>query len=91
MLSIVRLSARYQLTLPQDVRQAIDCEQNDRLAFRTDASGRVYIENLKTIDVHTVRGLLRRSSPGVSATSEQGHSVQSVDVISQETEEPGND
>jgi len=59
MLSIVRLSPRYQLTLPQEVRQLLHCEANDRIAFRSDESGRIYIENMKAIEITSVRGLLR--------------------------------
>jgi bifunctional DNA-binding transcriptional regulator/antitoxin component of YhaV-PrlF toxin-antitoxin module len=66
MLSIVRLSPRYQLTLPQDVRQALGCEVSDRIAFRSDASGRIYIENMKAIDIASVRGLLRTEADALT-------------------------
>lgn len=60
-LSIVRLSPRFQITIPQDVREALKCETGDRVAFRQDDSGRVYLENLKAIHVETVRGMLKRN------------------------------
>ncbi len=76
MLSIVRLSPRYQLTLPQEVRQALRCEPNDRIAFRSDESGRIYIENMKAVDIPSVRGLLRREELEVATdgTEENPHS-----------------
>ncbi|MCF8567991.1 type II toxin-antitoxin system PrlF family antitoxin [Alicyclobacillus tolerans] len=61
MLSIVRLSPRFQITIPQDVRESLRCESGDRVAFRLDESGRVYLENLKAINVETVRGMLKRN------------------------------
>ncbi|WP_258111082.1 type II toxin-antitoxin system PrlF family antitoxin [Alicyclobacillus sp. SP_1] len=68
MLSIARVSPRYQLTLPQDVRQALGCEPNDRIAFRSDASGRIYIENMKAIEVSSVRGMLRPADDDAAET-----------------------
>ncbi|WP_072875145.1 AbrB/MazE/SpoVT family DNA-binding domain-containing protein [Alicyclobacillus tolerans] len=60
MLSIVRLSQRFQITLPVEVRELLQIQPNDRIAFRTDDTGRVYLENLKSIQVDTVRGLLQK-------------------------------
>ncbi|MDP9729342.1 MULTISPECIES: AbrB/MazE/SpoVT family DNA-binding domain-containing protein [Alicyclobacillus] len=60
LLSIVRLSQRFQITLPVEVRELLQIQPNDRIAFRTDDTGRVYLENLKSIQVNTVRGLLQK-------------------------------
>ena len=62
MLSIVRVSARNQITVPQDVRDAIQCEPGDRIAFRTDENGRVYVDSLRNVNPNTLRGVLKRSS-----------------------------
>ena len=62
MLSIVRVSARNQITVPQDVRDAIQCEPGDRIAFRTDDNGRVYVDSLRNVNPNTLRGVLKRSS-----------------------------
>lgn len=71
MLSIVRLSPRYQITIPQNVREALKYEAGDRVAFRRDDSGRVYLENLKAINVETVRGMLRRNRASVTTGGER--------------------
>ncbi|MCY0896420.1 MAG: AbrB/MazE/SpoVT family DNA-binding domain-containing protein [Alicyclobacillaceae bacterium] len=60
MLSIVRLSQRFQITLPAEVRELLQIQPTDRIAFRTDDTGRIYLENLKSIQVNTVRGLLQK-------------------------------
>ncbi|WP_258109568.1 type II toxin-antitoxin system PrlF family antitoxin [Alicyclobacillus sp. SP_1] len=79
MLSIVRLSPRYQLTLPQEVRQALGCEVSDRIAFRSDVSGRIYIENMKAIDIASVRGLLRAEENMLT----DGHDLVRTEDLSQ--------
>lgn len=62
MFSVVRLSARNQITLPRDVRDAIQSEPGDRIVFRTDDNGRVYIGSLENVNPQSVRGFLKRTS-----------------------------
>ena len=61
MFSVVRLSARNQITIPQDVRDAIQSEPGDRIVFRTDENGRVYVDSLKDVNPQSVRGFLKRT------------------------------
>ena len=58
------LTSKGQITLPKAIRERLRLEAGDRLEFRTDAEGRVFLEPLG-LDIREVRGLLRspRTTP----------------------------
>lgn len=39
-----KLTDRYQTTVPTGVRRQLNLQKGDRIAYKTEASGRVYIE-----------------------------------------------
>ena len=50
------VTSKGQLTLPKEIRQRLGVQQGDRVEFRTDRSGRVWVEPA-TQDLMALRGL----------------------------------
>ena len=50
------LTSKAQLTLPKEIREHLGVQRGDRLEFRKDSSGRVWVE-AATVDLATLRGL----------------------------------
>jgi AbrB family looped-hinge helix DNA binding protein len=50
------VTSKGQLTLPKEVRERLGVRQGDRVEFRTDRSGRVWVEPA-TQDLMKLRGL----------------------------------
>jgi AbrB family looped-hinge helix DNA binding protein len=50
------LTSKGQLTLPKEIREHLGVRQGDRLEFRTDRSGRVWVEPA-TQDLLKLQGL----------------------------------
>lgn len=50
------LTSKGQLTLPKEIRERLGVRQGDRVEFRTDAEGRVWVEPA-TQDLAPLRGL----------------------------------
>ena len=44
---VSKLTERYQTTVPAGVRKQLNLAKGDRLGYRTDAAGRVYIEAMR--------------------------------------------
>jgi len=53
---IATLTSKAQLTLPKEVREHLGVQRGDRVEFRTDASGRVWVE-AATLDLSSLRGV----------------------------------
>lgn len=51
-----KLTSKGQLTLPKEVRESLGVHRGDRVEFRQDPSGRVWVE-AATLDLSTLRGL----------------------------------
>jgi AbrB family looped-hinge helix DNA binding protein len=51
------LTSKGQLTLPKEIREHLDVHEGDRLEFRMDRQGRVWLEPA-TQDLMKLRGLL---------------------------------
>jgi AbrB family looped-hinge helix DNA binding protein len=51
------LTSKGQLTLPKEIRERLGVHEGDRLEFRTDRRGRVWVEPA-TQDLMKLRGLL---------------------------------
>ena len=51
-----KLTSKAQLTLPRAIREHLGVHRGDRVEFRTDSSGRVWVE-AATLDVASLRGL----------------------------------
>ena len=50
------LTSKAQLTLPKAIREHLGVQRGDRVEFRRDPSGRVWVE-AATLDLSTLRGL----------------------------------
>jgi AbrB family looped-hinge helix DNA binding protein len=50
------LTSKAQLTLPKEIREHLGVEKGDRVEFRRDPSGRVWVE-AATLDLTSLRGL----------------------------------
>ena len=50
------LTSKGQVTLPKEIRDQLGVHQGDRVEFRTDRNGRVWVEPA-TQDLMTLRGL----------------------------------
>jgi AbrB family looped-hinge helix DNA binding protein len=61
------ITSKSQLTLPKEIRELLGVQRGDRVEFRTDASGRVWVQ-AATIELSTLRGLF---SPVEQARSQE--------------------
>ena len=48
--SVSTLTDRYQTTVPESVRRALALGKRDRIRFREDENGRIYLERAEDID-----------------------------------------
>ena len=48
--SVSTLTDRYQTTVPEPVRRALALGKRDRIRFREDESGRIYLERVEDLD-----------------------------------------
>ncbi len=72
------LTSKAQLTLPKEIREHLGVERGDRIEFRRDASGRVWVE-AATLDLATLRGVFgpvetRRSQEELNEAVRRGAS-----------------
>lgn len=51
-----RLTSKGQLTVPKEIRRHLGVKQGDRLEFRKDSGGRVWVE-ADNLDLAALRGL----------------------------------
>ena len=51
-----KLTSKAQLTLPKEIREHLGVRRGDRVEFRKDPSGRVWVE-AATLDLSALRGL----------------------------------
>jgi antitoxin PrlF len=49
-ISLSTLTDRYQTTVPEPVRRALALGKRDRIRFREDESGRIYLERVEDLD-----------------------------------------
>jgi AbrB family looped-hinge helix DNA binding protein len=54
------LTSKGQITIPQEIRQALQLRKGQRLDFRMDAKGRLILEPL-TQDVRKLKGIVQSS------------------------------
>jgi len=66
-MATAKLTAKAQLTLPREIRDHLGVRRGDRLEFRTDPSGRVWVQ-AATVDLGSLRGLF---GPAERARSQQ--------------------
>jgi AbrB family looped-hinge helix DNA binding protein len=52
------LTSKGQITIPQEIRDALQLRKGQRLDFRVDAKGRVILEPL-TQDIRKLKGMVR--------------------------------
>lgn len=50
------LTSKAQLTLPKEIREHLGVQRGDRVEFRKDSSGRVWVE-AATLDLSALRGI----------------------------------
>lgn len=60
-----RMTSKGQVTVPKVIREALNVEPGDRLAFRVQDDGVVIVEP-ETIDLRTLRGSLKPRRSGVT-------------------------
>lgn len=60
-----RITSKGQVTVPKVIREALNVEPGDRLAFRVQDDGVVIVEP-ETIDLRTLRGSLKPRRRGVT-------------------------
>ena len=59
------VTSKGQITIPKPIREALELEPGDRVAFRVDDEGRVVIEP-ETLDLMELFGTLKPSVQGVT-------------------------
>jgi len=59
------VTSKGQVTIPKAIRDALELEAGDRVAFRVDEDGRVVLEP-ETLDLAELFGVLEPSVRGVS-------------------------
>lgn len=59
------VTSKGQITIPKPIREALELEPGDRVAFRLDDEGRVVIEP-ETLDLMELFGALKPSVQGVT-------------------------
>lgn len=57
------LTSKGQLTVPREVRERLGVSQGDRLTFRFDEQGRLFLEPEKGPPLHRLFGLLKHRAP----------------------------
>ena len=62
------LTSKGQITVPKGIRDALRLRPGDRLAFRIQDDGTVFVE-AETVDVRSLRGLLKPAVLGVTVDS----------------------
>ena len=67
------VTSKGQITIPKEIREALELEVGDRVAFRVDASGRVVLEP-ETLDLMQLFGALKPGVRGV-AVEDMGQAV----------------
>jgi antitoxin PrlF len=60
-----RITSKGQVTVPKLIREALNVEPGDRLAFRIQDDGVVIVEP-ETVDLRTLRGSLKPRRRGVT-------------------------
>jgi AbrB family looped-hinge helix DNA binding protein len=66
MLSHVRVTAKYQITLPSELRHSLNIDIGDRLIFRKNAHGDIVVESMKQASANDLLGALRRTDEKTS-------------------------
>lgn len=59
------ITSRGQITLPKEIRDGLGVQTGDRVRFWRDVDGRMIVE-AETVDVRTLRGMLRGGSRRLS-------------------------
>ena len=55
-MSAATITSKGQITLPREIREHLGVHEGDRVEFRADSGGRVWVEPA-TLDLATLRGL----------------------------------
>jgi len=56
--SIAKISPKGQITLPAEIRRALNLREGDRVVFHVSNDGKVFISGLPSYDPETVIGIL---------------------------------
>lgn len=60
MMQMSRVTSKYQVTIPNEIRYVLKVEAGDRIMFRIDDDGEVHIRTVKKISVDELAGALHR-------------------------------
>ncbi|MBW2257629.1 MAG: AbrB/MazE/SpoVT family DNA-binding domain-containing protein [Deltaproteobacteria bacterium] len=64
-MSATTVTSKGQVTIPKYIREILGIQPGDRVLFFEAEDGRIVVEP-ETVDVRTLRGLLRHEGPPVS-------------------------
>ncbi len=70
-MAVSTLTSKGQLTVPREVRERLGVSQGDRITFRFDEHGRLFLEPEKTSEGPRISGLLRHLAPSRAVTVEE--------------------
>ena len=59
-MSVSKISSKYQITIPSDIRDALGAEIGDRVLFKTNRRGEAQIRILRNVTVDNLYGSLHR-------------------------------
>jgi antitoxin PrlF len=62
MMAIAKVTSKFQLTIPSEIRDALNLEGGDRIVFRVNDDGEVTIRVLKSVSVDDLAGALGQSA-----------------------------
>ncbi|ACV58237.1 AbrB/MazE/SpoVT family DNA-binding domain-containing protein [Alicyclobacillus acidocaldarius] len=57
--SVAKISPKGQITLPAEIRRALNLREGDRVVFQVSNDGKVFISGLPSYEPETVIGILR--------------------------------
>lgn len=60
MMQMSRITSKYQVTIPNEIRHLLNAEAGDRMMFRVGEDGEVRIRTVKKVSVNELAGALRR-------------------------------
>jgi len=68
MISMSKLSSKFQVTIPNEIRDAIGAVPGDRILFQIKSTGEVVIRSVHHIDARELSGSLGRISDRISTS-----------------------
>lgn len=70
MLQMSRVTSKYQVTIPNEIRDILKVNVGDRISFRIGDDGEVHIRTVKKVSVDELAGALHREGIEYTALDE---------------------